>query len=74
MGSILGVGHLDPGSGPRIRGLDRFGVDFGPFQMMHPEITPKWTQFGVYFGVSSSTGIIKGPNPVYLGMYRIGPD
>ena len=40
---------------------------------MHPEMTPNWTQFGVYFGVSSSIGIIKGPNPVYLGMYRIWP-
>ena len=64
-------------SGPRIRtpdpGFGPISGDFGPFQMMRPEIHPKLGPIWGHFGALSSTGIIKGPNPVYLGMYRIWP-
>lgn len=72
-------------AGPRIRtpdpGLDRFRwiwtpnrTRFGAPTDWDPEMTPNWTQFGVYFGVSSSTGIIKGPILyiwVYTGLAQI---
>ena len=51
MGSILGVGHLDPGSGSRIRGWTDFGViwtlrDDTPRN--DPKMDPFW---GVFRGV-----------------------
>ena len=81
MVSILGVGYLDPGSGTPDPGLDRFQVIldpksdpiWGPYRL-GPRNTPKMGPFWVYFGVSSSTVLLKGHILYIHGMYRIGPD
>ena len=58
MDAILGVGHLDPGSG-----VGPISGDFDPLTDDAPRNDPKLDPIWVYFGVLSSVRVVlKGQN------------